>query len=528
MGRLLKYSKINILCLLLLGIVLIAGTYLLTTNKARANGGGFWIQSPTWGVGNPVFRDIPEVSILSERLHIKLGHSHSDIKVKYVLWNHSDVDFMNIDYAFPVDFANGSYEDDETYTESWQVASVKYIEFVAGGKVLTHSSKPATLLETLDPENNDKYKMYGWPLAHVNELYRRWYYTQISIPRKSFLTLEVNYSVNSPYYGDGDAPYEYDGGETNVLNYDFSPAAHWGNGIIGDFYVQLDASELEFSGMKTTVKTIEPKADDDGEYTIFGRYSYRNWDANSNEDTIYVNGLAFEGNGPVYTCRIRNFDLTKSRPLHIYYYHPSSLSTLLDSYIPQDEYRVKASSGQKDYPVANLVDMNPSTAWVPAHKGGIGDWVEFDFTKKDTLERVVSLFLVNGYCKDQTTYEQNNRVKRLQVMITSHPDEVGEMYTDTMYVTLPDARYQPVSISTVPYYSTYLEQERYGSKIANGFAPVFDLFLSEIPVKTIRLTIMDVYKGTKYDDTCLSEILLFRYGTYDRYLPAFYDRYRRK
>ena len=481
---------------------------LLSVPAEKVNG---VVLSPIYGVGNPVFRDIPEVSILSERLYIKLGHGHSDIKVKYILWNNTNKDYKNIDYAFPVDFVN------EYYDQYKDPLLVDYVEFVADGKTLVHTSGPGILMETLTNEKSDKYKAYGW--SSISALYRKWFYTKVSIPRHSFMTLEVNYSVNSPYYDyDAAPPYEYDAGTINILNYDFSPVSRWHDGIIRDFYIQIDASELNISGLNTMlkpmVKNFEPIP--------------TAWDPDIRSETIWVSGLQFKGDGPVYTCHIRNFDLTKSEPLHVTYHHPSSFNTLMDCYVPHNAYKMTFSSEQNDYPVKNLTDMNLATAWVPTGKGGIGDWVEFDFKEKDTLDRLVSIFFVNGYHKDQASYEQNNRVKRLEVTITyyesSHYRE-GEVRSG--FYNLPDAPYQSVNLMTIPYQSVYLlEEPQYQGYEKN--TSVFDINLEEFPVKRIRLTIVDIYKGTKYDDTCISEILLYRFLGYNRYLPAFYDRYRKK
>jgi len=500
----------------------ICATLLLPASTTFANGGGTWINSPVFSVGNPVFRDISEVNILSERLYIKLGHSHTDIRVKYILWNHSDKDLKDVDYAFPVDFVNGDYEQYDRSMTWWQTP-INYVEFVVDGKKLTHTSGPEILLNKRTEENNDEYLEAGWSFAG-SSVYRKWFYTRFSIPKHSFLTLEVNYSVDSPYYGDGDAPYEYDRGVFNILNYDFSPASHWGDGIIRDFYVQMDASELMLGGRVTAIKTISP----DFEYSIWGRDSGND----SDKDTIWVSGLQFHGDGPFYTCHMQNYDLKKSQPLRIHYYHPSSFYSLLDCYVPHNEYRMKVSSEQKDYPAGNLTDMNLTTAWVPANKGGIGDWIEFDFKEEDSLGRVTSLFLVNGYHKNQTSYEQNNRIKRVKVTLTSFSHDEDENETgivDTFYYSFPDAPYQSINLTMLANQSTYVENERYNTTIYETPTPVFDLFLTDdLSVKSIRITITDVYKGTKYDDTCISEILLYRFGTYDRYLPAFYDRYRKK
>lgn len=478
-----------------------------------ANGGGVWIDSPVWSVGNPVFRNIPEVNILSERLYIKLGYNHSDIKVKYILWNNSDKNFTDVHYAFPVDFMNGDYE---RYNGSsgWIQPPVNYIEFVANGKPLPHTSDPEVYLDTLTTENATKYALpTGVPGYIAQTLHRKWFYTKITITHQSFLTLEVNYSVNSPCYGDGDAPFEFDEGEVNFLNYDFSPASHWGNGVIGDFYVQLDASELELAGANPTIKTLDEK-------DVHDMNAYYSNSVDPDKNTIRISGLQFKGEGPVYTCRVRDFNLKESKPLRVNYHHPASFYSLLDSYIPLSEYRVSVSSEQKNYPAGNLTDLNLATAWVPARKGGIGDWITFDFKEKDPEERVIGLFLINGYHKNQALYEQNNRIKRVKITFTDFEDR-----TDSIFLTLPDVPYKPLNLTTIIHQPTYIESECYTQQ-APSTNPAFNVFIEEVPIKTMRLTILDVYKGTKFDDTCISEILPYRYRHYNRHYPLFYDRYR--
>ena len=81
---------------------------------------------------------------------------------------------------------------------------------------------------------------------------------------------------------------------------------------------------------------------------------------------------------------------------------------------------------------------------------------------------------MNGYAQDQERYDANNRVKRLEVRVND-----GKPFA----VTVPDER-----LTVETYY--------------------FDLPEPHRDVKTITLTIAEVYKGTKFDDTCLTHLVL--------------------
>ena len=111
--------------------------------------------------------------------------------------------------------------------------------------------------------------------------------------------------------------------------------------------------------------------------------------------------------------------------------------------------------------------------WIEGVKGyGIGEWVEVD-TK--SLEFPVDLFLVsNGYVdfNKPYLYEQNSRIKKMLIEISEHDISFETELLDTPQL-------QEISLP---------------KKINDGET-------------TIRFTILEVYPGSKYDDTCLFMIV---------------------
>ncbi len=135
-----------------------------------------------------------------------------------------------------------------------------------------------------------------------------------------------------------------------------------------------------------------------------------------------------------------------------------------------DIYAAKASSAKLEedrlYSVRQLIDGDKKTAWVPAgDNGGIGEWVEFSF---DEPRYIKTLQLVNGYAKSDTSFSRNNRVK-------------------VATLSFSDGTMSQISLEDTPLKQTV----PIGKK-----------------VQSVKFTIDDVYKGTAYDDTCLSEIEL--------------------
>lgn len=134
------------------------------------------------------------------------------------------------------------------------------------------------------------------------------------------------------------------------------------------------------------------------------------------------------------------------------------------------------SSGGNTYTVDMLNDGNFSTAWVEGAKdNGIGEWVEFKIKnhpgKKAEATTFWGLNISNGYRKSKEIWKKNSRVKQLQMDINGKP---------RLLINLKDTMFnQNVSFKS------------------------FDIK----PGDVIRFTIIGVYPGSKYKDTCITELI---------------------
>jgi hypothetical protein len=143
--------------------------------------------------------------------------------------------------------------------------------------------------------------------------------------------------------------------------------------------------------------------------------------------------------------------------------------------VEQKIISVKASSNLKSAgPPSHLLNGKD---WCEGVSGpGIGEWVEFKFTKP---VRISSIYLRNGFYHDDNLWKAKNRVKKLTISLDSSRKFFGRL-TDTYDL----ANYQ--SPKDRP--NTIKNPHRFTE------------------FKTLRLTINQVYKGEKSDDTCLSDI----------------------
>ena len=250
--------------------------------------------------------------------------------------------------------------------------------------------------------------------------------------------------------------------DPNTFVYNLFPATSFGNGVINDFELTIDKTELIFEEGK--IKKIT--------------------------------GLDIqnEAKTPVQTYKFKSLDLTKNPVLKIEY---DINGYYIANYIQNPyEYGVMANAtadselteGATVYSAKNLLDGNYSTPWVEGAS---------DFGKKQKIqlklygnpskfnsynyENITHLYLLNGFRKNEKTYYENNRIKTLRLWVNGK---------DCGTVELKDKPFRTVNDFNFAYEADLLNSERLWN------------------VKTIEIEILDVYKGTKYNDTCISEIVV--------------------
>jgi hypothetical protein len=140
-------------------------------------------------------------------------------------------------------------------------------------------------------------------------------------------------------------------------------------------------------------------------------------------------------------------------------------------------YKITSSSYLKDegkitYLPDNIHDFDLFTAWVPDNSNGsIGRKINFHF--KPFAPRVNEIIIWNGYIKNSELWKANSRVAKFKMIVNGKPTAILE---------LKDVN-NTQSFKINPIQSTNSAK---------------DLILT--------LEILEVYKGTKYDDVAVSEI----------------------
>ena len=136
-----------------------------------------------------------------------------------------------------------------------------------------------------------------------------------------------------------------------------------------------------------------------------------------------------------------------------------------------------------DYRAENLIDDNYNTSWAEGVSGnGVGETITIHF---DDVQVLNGINIVNGYIKDWETYYKNGKVTSLKIDYGNGREYDYEIF----YVSETD---------NVPYDEDLFEY------CCNNFE-----FEETISTDQIIITITGAVAGNKYNDTCISEIIVY-------------------
>lgn len=445
---------------------------------------------------NPVPLKVTEVQVIREDLEISVSLPYSAVRVAYRLKNNSNKP-IHVDYGFPVDFSGKAdapegFEGDDMSEDLYETGianrAVRGIKFQLDGAELpwTRADEVVKTGEVYeDDETGETVEI------QVNRL---WTYTVLDIPAGETVVLQVDYEVLSNWAtGLGSlhmSPLSRYFPSSGYFTYDFSPAQHWGDGKADAFSCTFHCDALPTVFFHDDGPTLNTEAP-------FVRFNKTTW-----------------------TCNAANFNFEKADQLNFYFsvgYDNSAPyaewgNPLVDCAVPAAAYTVSVSSSQANYPAANLSDGDLSTAWV-ATGNGVGATIDIDFAKP---RRVSDLGFYNGYHKSASLWAANSRVKRLLLEVTradgycDEPVEINVSDWDARYYVLRDdpvPRFGDLSLMTI----TDLGRQLYGRE--KGVDEDGIILYDKVPfdseaVSHIRLTILSVSPGTKYQDLCISDIVV--------------------
>jgi hypothetical protein len=288
-----------------------------------------------------------------------------------------------------------------------------------------------------------------------------WYTFKLKFPGKESRTLRIEY--HAPYHVSEMSVSDDTKVEPSAFVYSLSPAAVWKGPIqrgkatiraigVPPEFVRLNlAKRFQKSDSQWTWEftNLEPTKDDDLIVFAYPGYQSKPRTAAGKHDE--------PGDGP--TERVEFRDTGGKWSMRHRQYSVSASSTH-----PND--------GELNYAAENVKNGSIGSAWVEGAEGdGLGESLEL---KLKPARRLSHLAIRNGLCKSESHYFANGRVAELAISINGKPPFLA---------TIPDE---------------FLSRNLYEIPLPKD-AP---------EVRTLKLTIQKVYRGSKYADTCIDSIAL--------------------
>ena len=286
-----------------------------------------------------------------------------------------------------------------------------------------------------------------------------WALSKISLAAKKETNVSISYRVKT----NNDGMYYANSFNDNSFIYNLYPALSFGNGIIEDFNITIDMGDVfAYNG---TVKKIEGI------------------------------DLAFKNSERIVSKHFSNFDLSKHKQLKITYniknWYFKSLYEKYPLYAVINATS-ELTEGRTVYYASNLHDRNCDTAWVEGKSDfGKGERITINTGRK----WVTQILLVNGFRKSEKTFYENNRIKRIALYVDDV--KMGEM-------EFPDRKYCRVDMTNILDEGELLNL---GDFFSGDYSKTMQ-GRGFRPDSKIEIEILDVYKGTKYNDTCVSDIYM--------------------
>ncbi len=145
-----------------------------------------------------------------------------------------------------------------------------------------------------------------------------------------------------------------------------------------------------------------------------------------------------------------------------------------------------AQQGNYTFDVSNLSDKDNKTAWVEGVSGyGIGETIVFSSNQTQHMAiyniTIDSIGIITGYTYDEQSFEENSRVKKIEICHIANDDHTSQyIESESIIIDLKDTTEMQYFVFEKPL-------------ITSGFF----------------VKIIEVYKGSKYADTAISEIKFF-------------------
>lgn len=202
-------------------------------------------------------------------------------------------------------------------------------------------------------------------------------------------------------------------------------------------------------------------------------------------------------------------------PLALISYAAQAGGMPADRFFPEAKVSARASSELKEknkpanfYSAAKATDNSVLTSWCVANNeatGGVGEWIEINF-KPIFAEKIG---ILNGYGATGKLYKENNRVTKVKIDLTTKAGKIISL-TETLDSAACKGDMKSMGDSDKEACSEFTAAV--GNDVPNYAVVNFD----KLCIQKAKITILEIKKGGKHNDTCISEVALGENFSFDK------------
>jgi len=429
---------------LVLALVILLPGHLLANVGGYTNGVG---KSGDLTAFHP--KNAEHIEMQTEDLQIDLLTESARVRVEYQL--HNPGRSTEVVVGFPYEYATFAPRDDSKPSERIHPSLPNFKAFF--------DEKPVAV--TIVAEKTVQVSLTSSAFPFSGRQIPYWYTFKLKFPGKESRTLRIEY--HAPYHVSEMSVSDDNKVEPSTFAYSLSSAAVWKGPIqrgkatiravgVPPEFVQLNlAKRFQKSGSQWSWEftNLEPTKDDD--LIVLAHPGY--------QSKLRTSAGKHDGPGDGPTERVEFRDTDGKWSMRHRQYSISASSTH-----PND--------GELSYAAENVKTGSIGSAWVEGAEGdGLGESLELTLKP---ARRLSHLAIRNGLCKSESHYFANGRVAELAISINGKPPFLA---------AIPDE---------------FLSRNLYEIPLPKD-AP---------EVRTLKLTIQKVYRGSKYADTCIDSIAL--------------------
>lgn len=424
--------------------------YMLYFSNVIFGNGGFFVDGP--GGSGTVSNNYKskDIAINKEVLKIDLKENEAIVNVNYIFENQSDKE-VQVKLAFPGVIVRDGWERDN-------YKDIKDYEIKENNIKLSYKDVTGNKVEF--PE---QYAANLYSGSMYSDAKYEWKVTEFIFQANEKKNIEISYI--SPYYA---GEYNISGIPETITPKMFKYLLHTGaswKGNIEDCYIEVTASNYDVKSLG-----IYPKNFTLLENKIIWKYKDFNPEIKDNLEILVTSPKEGYMKGTYSDHNIVKFEYDE-----------------FFRFIPVSEYTIKSKDTDPKYPEVYLSDNKIETAWAATGKNTAT--LEINFKKPVNLTKIG---ILPGFFYSESIYNFNNRIKKIEVEYSNKKKQVIEYKIVGFYSffsLLNDFYWMDVSVKEK---SDVIKGAYYYNR--------------EQKVSSIKITIQDVYPGSKYNDTCISEI----------------------